>query len=116
MKRLGLIAGLNAKSFLIDLHYALEEEAGLVKVEVKKTAHYADRAEEATRQIQRVLDERVACASDRAVVSWTIEEGVVQVSSSPTTRTSARRRFVSAPLRRRSPAGVPFIHRALACN
>lgn len=88
--QIGLIGGINAKGFLIDLEYALEYEAGLKKVSVRKTgepecrfrvsALYEGDAEQAAHRILAVFEGRIAYSSEDAVVAWTISDGTIQFS------------------------------------
>ncbi len=88
VKRFGLIRSRDAGGLLIDLDYGLEQ-AGLLKVRVKKTgepdcclrvtAHYDGDAEETLRKILLVLED-IAYDSDDAAVAYVVEAGVVRVS------------------------------------
>jgi hypothetical protein len=88
VKRFGLIAGLNADGFGMDLDHALFELAGLSKVRISKTDDEACRFQvvaayegDAGQLIQRILAalEDEVVYSNGGIATWTVDDGHVTV-------------------------------------
>lgn len=88
IKRHGVISSRSADGFILDLEHAFFE-AGLSTTKINKTgeddcrieltATYTGEPDDLVRRVLASLEEEIAFSAIDSAVSWTIEDGVVQV-------------------------------------